>query len=99
MNHLNNIAKLFSKNFMESPLLESFDGGKLTVSSGYLVACDPLITTHKEPFTTIFPLGEFQVNIHKEKESNCVAYVEVLFSEEEISYWEMAVCKNQHPQY
>ena len=81
---------------MESPLLETFDGGKLMVSTGYLVACDPLITTHKEAFTTTFPLGEFQVNIHKERESNCVAYVEVVFSEKEIYDWEMAVCENQN---
>ncbi|KAF5279700.1 hypothetical protein FQR65_LT15289 [Abscondita terminalis] len=29
MNHIENIQKLFSKNFVESPLLESFDAGKL----------------------------------------------------------------------
>lgn len=96
MTHLENIKKLFSKNFVESPLLESFEVGKLYLSSGKLVACDPLITNDMQPFNTEFPKGNFSVLLHKERESNCVAYAEVIFSNAEITAWEMAVTAGQN---
>ncbi|MBO4233940.1 DUF4241 domain-containing protein [Riemerella anatipestifer] len=96
MNHIKNIAKLFSKPFVESPLLETFSGGMIHLSSGELVACDPLITPDKEPFSFTFPKGEFAVLIHKEQASNCIAYVEIAFSEETVSKWELAVCNGQN---
>ncbi|KMQ65606.1 hypothetical protein ACM46_06930 [Chryseobacterium angstadtii] len=95
MTHLENIKKLFSRNFVESPLLESFEVGKIYLSSGKLVACDPLITNDMQPFTTEFPKGDFPVLIHKERESNCVAYAEVIFSTAEIAEWKMAVTAGQ----
>lgn len=96
MTHLENIKKLFSKNFVESPLLESFEVGKIYLSSGKLVACDPLITNDMQPFTTEFPKGNFSVLLHKERESNCVAYAEVIFSSTDITEWEMAVTAGQN---
>lgn len=96
MTHIDNIKKLFSKNFVESPLLESFEVGKLYLSSGKLVACDPLITNDMQAFTTEFPKGDFSVLLHKERESNCVAYAEVIFSTAEIVKWEMAVTAGQN---
>ncbi len=95
MTHIENIKKLFSKNFVESPLLESFEVGKLYLSSGKLVACDPLITNDMLPFSTEFPKGNFSVLLHKERESNCVAYAEVIFSNEVIEEWKMAVTEGQ----
>lgn len=96
MTHLENIKKLFSRNFVENPLLESFEVGKLYLSSGKLVACDPLITNDMLPFSTEFPKGNFSVLLHKERESNCVAYAEVIFSNAEISEWKMAVTDGQN---
>src|ERR1700750_392714 len=96
MTHIDNIKKLFSRNFVESPLLESFEVGKLYLSSGKLVACDPLITNDMQAFTTEFPKGDFSVLLHKERESNCVAYAEVIFSTAEIAGWEMAVTAGQN---
>lgn len=95
MNHLENIHRLFSKNFVETPLLESYDGGELFILSGKLVVCDPIITPDKEPFEFVFPKGTFPVHIHKEKESGLIAYVELVFSQEIVEKWELAVCKNQ----
>ncbi|MBB6372501.1 DUF4241 domain-containing protein [Chryseobacterium shigense] len=95
MTHIENIKKLFSKNFVESPLLESFEVGKLYLSSGKLVACDPLITNDMLPFSTEFPKGNFSVLLHKERESNCVAYAEVIFSNTAIAEWKMAVTEGQ----
>lgn len=95
MTHLENIQKLFSKNFVESPLLESFEVGKIYLSSGKLVACDPLITNDMQPFTTEFPKGDFSVLLHKERESNCVAYAEIIFSNSEVADWKMATIPGQ----
>lgn len=96
MTHLENIQKLFSKDFVESPLLESFEVGKIYLSTGKLVACDPLITNDMQPFTTPFPKGDFQVLLHKETESNCVAYAEIIFSNAKITSWKMATTKEQN---
>lgn len=95
MTHLENIKKIFSKNFVESPLLESFEVGKIYLSSGKLVACDPLITNDMKPFSAEFPKGDFPVLVHKERESNCVAYVEIIFSTAEITDWKLATTEGQ----
>lgn len=96
MTHIKNISKLFSKNFVESPLLESFEVGNIYLSSGKLVACDPVLTSDMKPFTTGFPKGNFQVLLHKERESNCVAYGEIIFTNKEITNWEMATTEGQN---
>lgn len=95
MSHIENIQKLFSKNFVENPLLETFEVGKLHTESGFLVASDPLITPDKQEFTQKFPAGDFPVIIHKERESNCIAYAEIVFGRQEITHWEMALCEGQ----
>ncbi|SDQ74333.1 Protein of unknown function [Chryseobacterium soldanellicola] len=96
MTHIENIKKLFSKNFVESPLLESFEVGKIYLSSGKLVACDPLITNDMQPFSIDFPKGDFSVLLHKERESNCVAYAEIIFSDSEITEWKLATTAGQN---
>lgn len=96
MTHIENIKKLFSKDFVESPLLESFEVGKIYLSSGKLVGCDPLITNDMLPFSTEFPKGEFSVMLHKERESNCVAYAEIIFNTEAITDWKLATTAGQN---
>lgn len=95
MNHIENITKLFSKSFVENPLLESFEAGKLHLSSGRLLACDPVITPDKSAFNQLFPKGDFTVNIHKEVNSNCIAYSEIIFDSGNVDYWVMALCDDQ----
>ena len=96
MQHIKNIEKLFSKNFVESHLLESFEAGTIHLSTGNLVACDPLITSEMEAFETQIPIGDFPILVHVEKESNCVAYVEIVLKETKISQWKLAVTKDQN---
>jgi hypothetical protein len=96
MNHIENIKKLFNKNFVESPLIETFEAGDLILTSGKLVASDPLITSEMPAFKTSFPIGEFNVLVHKEVESNCIAYVEIVFSDSEITTWELATSEGQN---
>ncbi len=96
MNHIENIKKLFDKNFVESPLIETFEAGKINITTGKLVVCDPLITSEMPTFTTAFPKGEFSVLVHKEIESNCIAYVEIVFSNAEIITWQLATSEGQN---
>ncbi len=96
MKHLENIQKIFSKNFVETPLLETFEAGKIILTSGKIVACDPLITNDMKPFNTDFPEGKFPVLVHKEKESNCVAYVEIVFGNSDVSEWQLATTDGQN---
>ncbi|WP_234111225.1 DUF4241 domain-containing protein [Chryseobacterium sp. R2A-55] len=97
MKHLENIAKLFNKDFVESPLLETFEVGKIELPTGKLVASDPLTTGEMPAFETAFPIGEFPVFVHKERDSNCVAYAEIVFSDREISEWKLATRSGEHP--
>lgn len=96
MEHLENIKKLFSKNFVENPFIETFEAGKIILPTGRLIACDPLITNDMKEFKIHFPQGEFPVLVHKERDSNCIAYVEVVFGEEEIVEWKLATTEDQN---
>ncbi len=96
MQHLENIEKLFTKNFVENPLVESFEGGMIHLPTGKIVACDPVLTNDMKEFNIHFPTGDFPVLIHKERESNCVAYVEIVFGSEEIKEWKLATTEDQH---
>ncbi|MDQ0476995.1 DUF4241 domain-containing protein [Chryseobacterium sp. MDT2-18] len=96
MNHIENIKKLFTRNFIESPLIETFDAGNITLTTGKLVICDPLITSEMPVFTTDFPKGDFSVLVHKEIESNCIAYVEIVFNDSEITDWKLATSEGQN---
>jgi hypothetical protein len=96
MNHLDSIKKLFTKNFVENTLIETFEAGHIYLPSGELIACDPLITSDMSVFSILFPKGDFPVLVHKEIESNCVAYVEIVFSENAILDWKLAVSSDQN---
>lgn len=98
MQHLKNIEKLFSKNFVESNLIETLEAGKIHIASRNLVACDPLTTSDMSAFDASFPIGEFPVLVHVEKESNCIAYVEIVFKEAKAAVWKMATTKEQNIQ-
>ena len=43
-----------------------------------------------------FPVGDFPVFVHKERDSNCIAYVEIVFSNEHVDSFKMATTEGQH---
>lgn len=97
MNHIDNIKKLFSKNFVENPLLETYEVGNIHISSGFIVASDPLISPDHSAFNQEFPKGDFQVLVHKERESNCIAYAEIVFDKNQLAEnWTLALCGDQN---
>ncbi|RRQ46101.1 DUF4241 domain-containing protein [Chryseobacterium sp. SC28] len=97
MTHIENIKKLFAKNFVDHPLLETYEAGEIHISSGFIVASDPLISPDQPPFSQQFPKGNFPVLMHKERESNCIAYAEIVFDKNQIAEkWELALCDGQN---
>lgn len=95
MQHIKNISKLFSKDFVDSPLIETFEAGNIVLTSGKLVACDPLISGDMKELTQHFPVGEYPVLVHKERDSDCVAYVEIVFSNAAVANWKIATIGDQ----
>lgn len=96
MHYPETIKKLFTKDFVENPAIESFQVGDLVINSGKLIACDPLITHDMKAFKTQFPLGKFPVTIHKERETNCIAYVEIRFNTNPVVDWQLATTEGQN---
>lgn len=96
MTPIENIALLFKKDFVEHPLIESYNAGNLHLSSGYIVACDPIITNDMAPFEQKFPKGAHPAIVHKEKESQCIAYIEIIFDKKYPTQWKLATTKGQN---
>ena len=97
MIHIENIKKLFSRDFVENPLLETYEVGKIHISSGKIIASDALISPDHSAFNQEFPKGDFQVLIHKERESNCIAYAEIVFDKNQLAEnWTLALCGDQN---
>ena len=97
MIHIENIKKLFSRDFVENPLLETYEVGNIHISSGFIVASDPLISPDHSAFNQEFPKGDFQVLVHKERESNCIAYAEIVFDKNQLAEnWTLALCGAQN---
>ena len=97
MIHIENIKKLFSRDFVENPLLETYEAGKIHISSGKIVASDALISPDHSAFNQEFPKGDFQVLVHKEKESNCIAFAEIVFDKNQLAEnWTLALCGDQN---
>jgi len=79
----------------------SVDIGKVSLETGKVVACDPVMSYQQEPFITQFPSGQFPVQLAIAKvngnENELVGFGRVLFSEEPVAKWEFALKKGQEP--
>lgn len=73
--------------------------GNLKVSSGKIIACDPLVLFENEPFNIQFPVGVFPVelSIAHIKTDQRVAFARILFSDERVARWDYALLKGQDP--
>jgi hypothetical protein len=72
--------------------------GKLRITDGHIIACDPLhIDEYGKPFTQLFPTGEFpvQLSIAKLDHDERVAYARIKFSDESVAKWEFALLEAQ----
>lgn len=74
--------------------------GMFKITSGSIVACDPFICDHAEPFAKQTPVGEFPIYLALAKTQNGderVALAKISFAEKPISKWELALIKGQDP--
>lgn len=74
--------------------------GNLKVTSGRIIACDPLhVEEYGIPYTYVFPIGEFpvQLAIAKVEDVEMTAFSRIFFSEEPVVKWEMALQQGQAP--
>lgn len=73
--------------------------GSLKITSGRIVACDPLlIEEYGLPFTYVFPKGSFPVELaiaRLENKGETVAFARIRFSDAPVARWEYALLKDQ----
>jgi hypothetical protein len=71
--------------------------GKLVVTTGRIVACDPFVMSDDEPFTQPVPVGRFPVEaaVAKFDDDSRVALCRVRFREGQVVRWEMALTPGQ----
>ncbi len=67
--------------------------GQLKIPSGQIVACDPFIMDAEMAFNTLFPTGEFPVNlaVAKFKDDERIAFARIKFSDAPPVSWNMAL--------
>lgn len=75
------------------------DIGRLKVESGKLIASDPIVMQDALPFIQLFPIGEFPVSLAMATTQNDerVGFSRVVFSEQPIHKWEVALLNGQKP--
>lgn len=75
-----------------------FDGGRLRLTSGRIVACDPLVNMGRPAFTVEVPNGAFPVRLALAAggvDDGRVAFARVDFSSEPAVRWELALVPGQ----
>jgi hypothetical protein len=73
------------------------DIGELKIVEGKIIACDPLLFNNDLPFTTIFPIGHFpvQLAVAKVNSDERVGFSRIKFSSKNPTGWKIAVCEGQ----
>ena len=76
-----------------------FEIGKIKIESGKIIACDPVVMRDGIPFTRVFPVGEFPVELAMAKTINDerVAFSRITFSDRDVAKWEFALQPGQKP--
>ena len=72
--------------------------GQINISSGKIIATDPIALQHADPFLHEFPKGQYPVELAIAKMNNDerVAYVRIKFNQKKITNWKFAL-KNEQP--
>lgn len=74
--------------------------GNVILSTGRIVACDPLVFPEAEPFTVIVGAGAYPVSLALAQVSDTdqrVAFAKLQFAEETAATWQMALTPGQDP--
>jgi len=93
--------KYFDNQVLDNIPLEFLDLGKLTISTGKIVACDPLVELYHTPaFTKTVQKGKYPVTAciaQTEESGPRYAVVKLEFSKQRAVKWELAVTEGQDP--
>ena len=75
----------------------TLDIGKIKIESGKIIVCDPIVMNEGVAFADKFPVGEFNVQLAMAKMGNDkrVAFSRIVFSNNKIENWEIALLPNQ----
>ena len=78
---------------------ETLDLGSLKISSGKIIACDPIVMDDAHPFAQVFPVGNFpvQLALAKFEKGERVAYSRIKFSDNPVVLWMLATKEGQEP--
>ncbi|MEO8148578.1 MAG: DUF4241 domain-containing protein [Bacteroidia bacterium] len=90
----------FFKNRIDSDVaFTAVEIGRIKIESGKIIACDPIVMNHGMPFTQMFPIGEFpvQLALMQENKDARVAFSRIIFSNDSVSKWECALTNGQSP--
>jgi hypothetical protein len=90
---MKNVARLFTQPTTDE--MEPFRLGMLFLSSGNVVACDPLTSPEMKPFAKTVQPGKYAVNLYSDPGEGGIAYAELKISDEHVVKWEMAVKEGQ----
>lgn len=73
--------------------------GKLNVVNGQIIACDPLLFNYEKPFDTVFPTGQFPIElaIARIDDDERVGFSRIKFSDKSPVRWTIAVKAGQEP--
>lgn len=96
----------YSKAFVDGHLLDSDFGptrlrthtiADITITSGFITACDPLVCPDSEPFTQTVPNGTFPVDLSVAEfgDDQRVAFARIRLGNSESVRWEPAITKGQ----
>jgi hypothetical protein len=78
--------------------LFGFNIGKLKISSGRIISCDPwLMDEYAKPYKDSFPIGNFpmQLSLARLKDVEVVAFARILFSDQPVVRWSYALLPGQ----
>lgn len=78
--------------------LFGFNMGKIKISSGKIIACDPwLMQEYAKPYRDSFPIGSFpmQLSIARLKDVEVVAFARILFNDHPVVRWSYALLPGQ----
>ena len=78
--------------------LFGFNIGKLKISSGRIISCDPwLMDEYAKPYKDSFPIGNFpmQLSLARLKDVELVAFARILFSDQPVVRWSNALLPGQ----
>jgi len=76
----------------------TYEIGKLKLVDGKIIACDPFLYNRDLPFNTLFPVGDYpvQLAIAKIDTDERVAFSRIKFSDKKSAKWSIALCDGQN---